>query len=81
MAFINASISVEEACVGISSDPVELELSACMEEYAGVLKKTWLGRMGDCSSSDLIKEGQLSMLDWLSLLICAMLIGGCCIDM
>jgi hypothetical protein len=40
IAFINASISVEEAVVGMSSDPAELELSACMEEYAGVLKKT-----------------------------------------
>lgn len=69
MAFINASMSVEEAVVGTSSEPAELELSVGMEEYAGVLKKTWLGRIGDCSSSDLIRGGQLSILDWLSLLM------------
>ena len=40
MAFIKASMSVEEAVVGMSSDPAELELSAWTEEYAGVLKKT-----------------------------------------
>ncbi|KAH0294708.1 hypothetical protein KCU62_g76, partial [Aureobasidium sp. EXF-3399] len=39
-SFINASMSVEEAVVGMSSEPAELELSACMEEYAGVSKKT-----------------------------------------